>query len=675
MKKITLLLSCVCLFAGAKAQTFSDDFESYTLAKLGPQSPDWRTWSGAGGGTDDVMVVNTDNHTAGGAKSIYFSSTSSTGGPTDCVLPFSTSPLTTGHFNFTAWFKVPTGKTAYFNFQGATTMGNLYTLDCFMDNTGAISIQNSGTQVLAGTHPFGTWFQLQIDVNLNTNTWNLLIDGSSQGTWTNATDQIYAIDIYPADASAKYWVDDVSYTVTPYSMPSLNGAGNMIGVTNGLVGQSRPASFTMRNLGTTAITSFDVSMSQNGGAPVTQSVTGVNIASSATYTVNLSTPFTLAAGVNTFTATISNVNGMGTDNDTTDDVISTSFTPVMPASGKVVVGEEGTGTWCQWCPRGAVYMDMLTSKYAGYYAGIAVHNSDPMTLTAYDTPLSAMFSGYPSALVDRGTVIDPSQLEDYFLQRVVVAPAGFIQNGATWDPASRQLRVSVTTTLQQNITGNYKMICVLTEDSVSGTASSYNQQNAYSGGANGAMGGFESLPNPVPASLMNYNHVARAINPSFTGMANAYGTSAVTGQVFTHNFTFTLPAAWDANQIHIIGMMVDPAGTINNAGTATITEAVNNGYVSGISVGVNELTDGPDAIRLMPNPASDLTNISLNLKTESDLSVEVYSANGALVASKNYGRMSGAYLLPVETQNFTNGIYFVKVSVDGQPTLLKLVKQ
>ncbi len=675
MKKATLLLSCICLFIGAKAQTFSDGFEADTLGKLGPQSPDWRTWSGLGGGTDDVNVVTTDNHTAGGTKSIYFSSTSATGGPTDCVLPFAAAPLTTGHFTFTAWFKVPAAKTAYFNFQGTSTFGNVYTLDCFMDATGAISIQNSGTEVLAGTHPFDTWFQLSIDVNLNTNSWNLLIDGTSQGTWTNGTDQIYAIDIYPADASAKYWVDDVSYNVTPYTMPSVNGAGNMIGVTNGLVSQSRSVSFTARNLGTTAITSFDVSMNQNGGTPQIQNVTGVNIASGATYLVNMPTPYTLVAGPNTFTATISNVNGGGADGDASDDVISTTVTPVIPAAGKMVVGEEGTGTWCQWCPRGAVYMDMMTQKYSGFYAGIAVHNSDPMTVTAYDAAIGALISGYPSALVDRWRVIDPSGLEGDFLDRVIVAPDGFIVNGATYNSTTRVLNVSITTTMQNNISGNYKVACVITEDSVTGTTSAYNQSNAYHGGASGPMGGFESLPNPVPAALMNYNHVARALSPSFAGMSNAYGTSANAGDVFTHNFSYTLPAAWDENQIHIIGMMIDPSGLIDNAASATIPQAVSNGYLSGVSVGINQIAEAPDAIQLMPNPASDITNVALNLKTESDLTVEIFDANGALVASKAYGRIAGAYQLPIDTQNFAKGIYFVKVSVNNQPTLLKLIKQ
>lgn len=161
MKKIaTLTLGCLVALA-TQAQTFSDDFESYTSGiALGPQSPDWRTWSGPGGGADDVNVATTDNHTPAGAKSLYFMSTSSTGGPSDCVLPFGASPLTTGQFTYTMWIKIPASKTAYFNFQGNATMGNMYTLDCWMDAaTNSVTIQNSGTTVAVGTIPVGTWFE------------------------------------------------------------------------------------------------------------------------------------------------------------------------------------------------------------------------------------------------------------------------------------------------------------------------------------------------------------------------------------------------------------------------------------------------------------------------------------------------------------------------------------
>jgi hypothetical protein len=678
MKKATLLIACICSVLGANGQTFSDDFESYTVNTplLGMQSANWRTWSSAtGGGTEDVPVVTTDNHTTAGSKSIYFSSTSATGGPDDVILPFGTTPLTTGQFTFTSWFKIPSGKTAYFNFQGNATMGNLYVLDCWMDNSGGITIQNSGTTVMTTTYPVGSWFELKIDVNLNTNTWTLLVDGLSAGSWSNASNQVYAIDYYPADASAKFWVDDVSYNVVPYTLPAVNGANNLISVTNGLVGQQRNVSVKMRNLGTTAITSFDMTMVHNGGTPVVQNVTGVNIASLATYVVNFPAPVTLAAGTNTFTATISNVNGTSPDGDASDDMITQSLTPVQPAAGKVVVAEEGTGTWCQWCPRGAVYMDMMQEKYDDYYAGIAVHNGDPMVVAAYDAAIGGLIAGYPSALVDRGAEIDPSEIEGDFLNRIVVAPEGTIVNGATYNTSTRVLNVSVTTTLMTNISGNYKLAAVITEDSVTGTTSAYNQQNSYAGGGNGVMGGFESLPNPVPAAQMNYNHVARVLSPSFAGMPYAFGSSASSGQVFTYNFSYTLPASWDPNQIHIIGMMIDPSGTINNAGKATIAEAVANGYVSGGTVGITTLASAPDDIMLMPNPANTLTNISMTLENDSELNIEVFSSNGKLVASKNYGKMSGAYNFPIDTQEFAKGVYFVKVSVNGQPKVLKLIKE
>ena len=52
----------------------------------------------------------------------------------------------------------------------------------------------------------------------------------------------------------------------------------------------------------------------------------------------------------------------------------------------------------------------------------------------------------------------------------------------------------------------------LTEDGVRRVMTSgYNQVNAYAGNALGPMGGFESLPNPVPAAQMVYDHVARVL--------------------------------------------------------------------------------------------------------------------------------------------------------------------
>ena len=679
-------MGCFLAAGALQAQTFTDDFESYTVGTaLGPQSANWGTWSGAGGGTDDVNVITTDNHTPSGTKSLYFVSTSANGGPSDCVLPFGTTPLTTGQFTYTSWFKVPTGKTAYFNFQGNATMGNMYTLDCFMTATGALNINNSGSQMLATTHPVGAWFELSIQANLNTNHWELFIDGVSQGSWVNGINQVYAIDLYPADASASFWVDDVSYNVTPYTLPALNAAENSIKTTNtvvgqnGLVGQSRNIAIAVRNLGTTTINSFDLSVDLNGGTPVVQNVTGLALASLASTTVNITTPFILVNGTNTFRSIVSNVNGLGADGDAADDTIARSITPVVPAPGKMVAAEEGTGTWCQWCPRGAVYMDAMAEQYDGYFAGVAVHNNDPMEVTDYDAAMGGLIAGYPSALLDRQPEIDPSELEDNFLARIQVAPKAFLLNGAIYDSTTRVLRVSITSTMQSSISGNYKIACVLTEDDVTGVGSTWSQSNAYANNAAGPMGGFEALGNPVSYTLMHYNHVARVIKPSFAGQPDAFGASASSGQVFNHNFTFTLPAGWDASQIHIVGLFIDPAGLVDNASAATLAEAIATGFTAGVEVGgttgMNPLPTPDAAVTIYPNPAHQSANIALNLKANASVQVTVYSVTGALLAKRDYGQLTGGMLLPVDLGNYESGMYFVHVSIDGNTEIKKLIKE
>jgi hypothetical protein len=48
------------------------------------------------------------------------------------------------------------------------------------------------------------------------------------------------------------------------------------------------------------------------------------------------------------------------------------------------------------------------------------------------------------------------------------------------------------------------------------------------------------LPNPVPAAQMVYNHVARAIQPSFEGFANSFPTTVNAGDAHVVNFLFIL---------------------------------------------------------------------------------------------------------------------------------------
>ncbi len=209
MKRIaTLLFSLIALSPTLFAQSyFSDNFESYNVNDfLGVASPIWTTWSNAPGGSEDVKIANNDAFS--GTKSIYFNSPGGNG-PNDVVLPFG-GVRSTGRFKFTSMFKVPTGKAAYFNFQGGTFVSQIWTIDFYMRSGGTFDVTNSGG--LRGNYPQGVWFELAIDVDLDSDTWEVFINNVSQGKFTNSNSISY-LDIYPVDPNTEFWMDDISYCV------------------------------------------------------------------------------------------------------------------------------------------------------------------------------------------------------------------------------------------------------------------------------------------------------------------------------------------------------------------------------------------------------------------------------------------------------------------------------
>jgi Outer membrane protein Omp28/Secretion system C-terminal sorting domain len=693
MKKIYTLVGATLMSAAAFAQvSFSDDFESYNVGDyIGTVSPEWTTWSGANGGTEDTQVNNALNHTSGGSKSVKFTSTSSTGGPQDQVLPFG-GQYNTGTFSYTMYMFVETSKGAYFNFQGNTAIGTLYAMECYMNQLGEMYMTNTNGLLAQTTYPMNTWFELRYDINLNTNSWVVSIDNVQVASFANTVNQIASIDIFPVNSAnyggnnqSSYYVDDVSFSYTPYVLPAVNAGVIAVGSKHpatrqpaaftGFVGQQKKLAATVRNLGTNAITSFDISYTYNSNT-VTQTVSSVNIASLASYMVEFTAPVALIVGNNPIVYTVSNVNGAGADNDANDDMSTYNANiTVVPAPNRVVVGEEGTGTWCQWCPRGAVYMDYMAETYDGYFAGVAVHNGDPMTVPSYDASFSALISGYPSSLVDRGGEVDPSAMEPGFLQRLTIPGHANISTGA--QVSGTTLNVSLTYTFTQAANSSYKVICLLLEDSVTGTGSSYSQSNAYNNNSAGPMGGFESLPASVSFNIMNYNHVARALSPSFTGAPNVFPATVNVGNTFTFNFTFTVPAGWDQSQMHIVGILIDPQGSFDNAGEVTLAQAITNGFVSGTPItGVqNQEPAFTEALNLYPNPATDMAYANITLSQPEEVIMTITDITGKVVATRNYGELTGNNLLPINTTEFADGIYLVEVRTATGVSTSKLIVQ
>ncbi|MBU0764321.1 MAG: choice-of-anchor J domain-containing protein, partial [Bacteroidetes bacterium] len=259
---------------------------------------------------------------------------------------------------------------------------------------------------------------------------------------------------------------------------------------------------TVKNVGTNDVTSFNVTYTVDGGAPSpVYSATGVTIAIGEEYVFTHNVPANLVSlGYYDIEVTIGNVNGT-TDGNINNNVLEKTVKVVPTAPVKRVFGEEATGTWGGWCIRGHVYMEYMATTYPDTWIGVAVHNGDPMVVTAYDAAIGGYIGGYPSGLVDRdeGTEYDPTQFEAaYELMINNVPPVALDIVNVSWNAGTRLVSYDVEATFVDNITADLRFNGIISENEVTGTAAGWEQANYYSGGANGPMGGYENLADPVP---------------------------------------------------------------------------------------------------------------------------------------------------------------------------------
>jgi len=210
---------------------------------------------------------------------------------------------------------------------------------------------------------------------------------------------------------------------------------------------------------------------------------------------------------------------------------------------KVVLVEEGTGTWCQWCPRGDMYAKELQANYPGQFVFVAVHINDIMQDDAYAEAMP--FEGIPNGWMDR-TFISPlnpfTELDQDMAQQLALVPPAGISVSTTWEPATRLLTMTVSADFEEDLNGDYRLAAIVIEDGVTGPAPAYSQVNSYSGGGSGAMGGYEDLPNPVPASIMVYNHVGRHLPGGILGDPNSLPATISSGETHNYSYTYTLPS-------------------------------------------------------------------------------------------------------------------------------------
>lgn len=238
---------------------------------------------------------------------------------------------------------------------------------------------------------------------------------------------------------------------------------------------------------------------------------------------------------------------------------------------KRMVAEEATGTWCMWCVRGIVAMEQMKKAYPDDFIGIAVHSGDPMEPRNYTLSVS----GYPGVHVNRrfkkGSLDD---LEEYMGIISAETPEAIIEG--SYRLADRRVSLEATTVAAgAHAASDYQIAVVVTENDVHVAGNpGYSQKNAYAGGGNGPMGGFEDKPEVIPSDEMWYQDVARTILDGNKGIAGSIPAWMNPGEAVTFTHTFDLPSnVREPENTEIILLLLDKRNQqIVNAARAEIND-------------------------------------------------------------------------------------------------------
>lgn len=429
----------------------------------------------------------------------------------------------------------------------------------------------------------------------------------------------------------------------------------------GVKGEKMNITGTITNKAKKDITSVDVTYVLDG---TTQTITDVKVEpaikslDSGNFSFEVTTPD--ATGIAySVSATIDKVNGQE-DEYTANNKAEGTVMSLTKMPHRRIVMEEFTGSWCGYCPRGAVALEKLAEEYPEQFIGIAVHSGDNMATSSYNQLLKQV-SGFPSSMLNRQSdIIDPyygSNGQNFGIKNDVetllkVPTLADLSLEAIYDGKSKtSLTVTSQTTFYYTSDKNpYKLAYVVLEDGVVGSQSNY-------------FAGVSGLPEDLaflkdkPSTIRDFefNDVARNIHTCM-GLSGSLEGAIKEDEAKTHTYKINLPSTIkNKDNLKLVVLLLDSeTGEIMNANQIPLKD---------IEVGIENAVLKPfESTAFVENGI-----LNVQTPTEGVMTLNVYSENGTLVASQVF---EGNTTVPVSG---LKGVHIVRITDGNNVSVQKVV--
>lgn len=412
----------------------------------------------------------------------------------------------------------------------------------------------------------------------------------------------------------------------------------------------------LANLGSQAITSFDINFSDGVGGVVTSSVGSVSIDPLETYNFTSSTGWTPSTSDNyDLKVWASNINGNADENMSNDTAVveiavMDTFVPRVP------MHEGFTSSTCGPCVAGNQNLSDVLSNYdKGEFSLVKYQMDWPGSGDPYFTDEGGERQSYysitsvPHLVVDGGSFDDNTSSYDQTYFDEIAAQPSFMGIEAYYTVSGQtvDMNISITPLADYSQTDNIMHIAIVEDTTYMNTAT------------NGETEFYSVMKKMVPdadgTSLGALSEgVAKTFNESYT-FEGSYNANTTASNPVDHDVEHTVE---DFGRLFVVVWVQDKSSKeVHQSATAVDT--------TGSQSSITDLqVNGSGIVSLYPNPSSSVSNLKYYNSVKSDVTFKLHNMIGEAVYSMNVADVSvGSHSFRFNTADLADGIYTAQLVI------------
>jgi hypothetical protein len=402
--------------------------------------------------------------------------------------------------------------------------------------------------------------------------------------------------------------DNFHYAFLPGPQPSYDVTATAINNPDFVGLNSLPATIEgeFLNLGTQTVTSADINYSINGAAPVTQSLTGLNIASFQSATISHPTAWNPGVGTYNVEIWLSNING-NADEKPANDKVSKSITVVAALTTRYSLYETFTSSTCPPCTPANETMEDLFSDNPGEFVSLKYQMSWPGTGDPYYTDEGGVRRQYygvnsvPNVAIDGGWNDNGNNLTQGIFDQFQSIPA-FVVLNLTYNISGQTVCAKATIEPLTNLPAGLTLHMAIKEWTTYDNIKS-----------NGETEFFSVMKKMVP-------------NANGTSLpAISAGSSHTVQECYTFQGSKILPpnagSPVDHNTAHTVEEFSDltVVAWVQDNGDKQVLQATEGALV----IGIDDFDPATHNLGYFPNPAHDIAYVSVDMTESAAANVNV----------------------------------------------------